>query len=264
MLAKKIKKNSKTKAIKSSSPVSIKEEVLKIKKKLKPATELTISAWQLYVRGFSDFIGMYLWGLLGQLPLIAVMVTVLVFKHFSVNDIGLYLLLGIFGLFALAWSIYYGTRAKIGLLLLIKNDFSGVRASFRESKEFFTTYLLTSLLTFLLTIVLLFCLVIPGIIVAVFYSFALFAVIIEKKRTFSAVERSYDLVKGYWWPVFGRILFLVLLAILASLVLGLPEYWLDSNMKETYRLITNVVWILLSPFFITYTYSLYQDLKTKK
>ena len=236
-----------------------------MKPKLTPTFKLMAASWHLYVRGFINFIGMYLWGLLGLLPLfVLVLLAWLVFLVAGWQSFGLYCLFGALGLLALAWAIYYGTRAKVGLLLLIRDDFKSVNGAFKESRIFFWRYLWASLLITLITVVLLFCLVVPGIAVMIFYAFALFAVVFENKRTFSSVERSYDLVKGYWWPVFGRILFLTVLAVLISIIFNLPMPHLSGWQLNSYSAVINLIWMLISPFFLVYAYYIYKDLVAKK
>jgi F0F1-type ATP synthase membrane subunit c/vacuolar-type H+-ATPase subunit K len=62
-------------------------------------------------------------------------------------------------------------------------------------------------------------LVIPGIVIWVYSCLYLFALVIDDKRGFSALTESYALVRGRWWPVFGRILFLGLAMFIIWLIL---------------------------------------------
>jgi hypothetical protein len=105
---------------------------------------------------------------------------------------------------------------------------------------------------------------VPGIIVAVLYSFALFVVVLEKGRTFSSIEKSYDLVKKYWWPVFGRFMLLALIASVLVTVTNIPMNYLQDIAKEIYSVIFNLVWALLTPYFLVYTYFMYRDLISKQ
>lgn len=235
------------------------------KSKMTPSLQTLVRSWHLYVRGFISFIGMYLWGLFGLLPLLVlVLLALLVFMVMSWHFIALYALFGLLGLAAFAWAIYYGTRAKIGIMLLLKNDFKSVKADFKESKKYFWRFLWASLLVALITVVLSLFFIIPGIVVAVFYAFALFAVVFANKRTFSSLENSYDLVKKYWWPVFGRFLLLGLIALALVSILNIPMTYLNDAGKQIYSTIFNLIWALLTPYFLVYTYFMYRDLVSKQ
>ena len=56
--------------------------------------------------------------------------------------------------------------------------------------------------------------VIPMIVLWVYSCLYLFALVVDDKRGFSALTESYSLVRGRWWPVFGRLLFLVLVVLI--------------------------------------------------
>lgn len=235
------------------------------KSKMTPSLQTLDHSWRLYLRGLISFIGMYLWGLLGLLPfLVLVLLGLLVFMLMSWHFMALYVLFGLLGLATFAWAIYYGTRAKIGIMLLLKNDFKSVKADFEESKKYFWRFLWASLLVALLTVVLSLFLIIPGIVVAVFYAFALFAVVFADKRTFSSLEYSYDLVKKYWWPVFGRFMLLGLIAFVLISIMNIPMAYLNDAGKQVYSIFFNLIWALLTPYFLVYTYFMYRDLVSKQ
>lgn len=238
---------------------------IKTKLKLMSISELWRSSWQIYIKKFSDFVEMYLWGMLGLLPLIGVgFLGAILFLGLNLNLWPVYILILILGIAALAWSIYYGTRAKIGLLLIIQNETVSVKENFKQSREYFWPYFLISIVTTILIILALLLLIVPGIILAIYWSFALLVTVIEKKKTVSeATKRSYALVKGYWWPVCGRILFMVILALILSAILNIPMSSLDGTAEKAYALVINIIFALLSPLFLVYSYLLYQDLVKK-
>lgn len=47
--------------------------------------------------------------------------------------------------------------------------------------------------------------IIPGIIISTYATFALSTFVYEKKRGLSAILSSHQLVRGFWWGVFGRV-----------------------------------------------------------
>lgn len=238
---------------------------LTTKTKMTPSLQTLIKAWKLYWRGLISFVGMYLWGLVGLIPLsVLTVLALLVFYTLEWHFFALYALFGVLGLASFAWAIYYGTRSKIGLILLLKHDFKSVNADFKETKKYFWRYLWTSLLVGLITVALMIFFLIPGIIVAVLYSMALFVLIFEKGRTFSSIEKSYDLVKKYWWPVFGRFMLLSLIAFVLVSITSIPMNFLSDTAKEVYSIIFNLIWALLTPYFLVYTYFMYRDLASKQ
>ncbi|MDD3285815.1 MAG: hypothetical protein PHG95_04275 [Patescibacteria group bacterium] len=233
---------------------------------LLPATRLLADAWNLYARKLVDFIEMYVFGLIGLLPLLVLGILALVFfAWMHLNSWPLYLLFGLLGLAALVWAIYYGTRAKIGLLLILKNDKAKVRENFQASKNLFFPYFLISLATGILIFLAFLLFIIPGIILSVSWSLVVVLIVFEDKHTFkSATKRSRELIKGYWWPVFGRFLIIGVLAMLVSLIMNIPMNSLSEVGKQAYSFVVNIFWALLSPLFVTYTYLLYKDLLSKK
>ena len=95
-----------------------------------------------------------------------------------------------------------------------------------------------------------FCLlVVPGIIFLVWFYIAAYVLVVEDIKGTDALKRSKQLVAGYWWPVFGRILLLCL----ASMVLS----WIP--------IIGFIIIIFfLAPFDQVYNYLMYEDIKRVK
>lgn len=91
--------------------------------------------------------------------------------------------------------------------------------------------------------------IIPGIIFSVWFCFSQYAFVFEGSTGGKALGRSRDLVKGYWWPVLGRILILAAISILISFISRLG-FLINS--------------LFTVPFGIVYMYTIYQDLKRVK
>jgi len=89
-------------------------------------------------------------------------------------------------------------------------------------------------------------LIIPGIIFAVWFTFSVYILVFEGQKGTQALRRSRELVKGYWWPVFGR---LCLMFGIAFLVSRIPSIGFVLNM------------LFVTPFVLVYHYYLYEDLK---
>lgn len=64
-------------------------------------------------------------------------------------------------------------------------------------------------------------LIIPGIILAIYYSFSIFVVITEDKHGFDALKRSGEIVRGYGWALVRRLLvwcYLIVAIIIFSMI----------------------------------------------
>lgn len=231
---------------------------------------LIVKSWQEFIKNWSKFIMIYLYGLLGCLPLMALIVLIALtgrYSYWSNLQIGMQALLVIFFvacfIAAVLCAVYYGVRSKAATLLLIKNNYTPSLDNFKESKKYFWGFLGVSLLSFVVILAWGFVLLVPAIIFGTYYGFASYVLIAEEKRSFSSMERSYDLVHGYWWPVFGRLLLVGLLGGLAFYIMSLPLSFMviSSWPFNIYSTFINMIWVALSPFFVVYYVNIYHSLK---
>lgn len=176
-------------------------------------------------------------------------------------------LIGAATFLALVLVIYYAIRAYISLFLLVKGDFKAEPGRiFSQSADLVASYILVSLLTAVLVALWTLLLIIPGIIFGVFYSLAIYVLLFEAKRGREAVRRSRELVSGYWWAVFGRLLVIgIFFSVIASIV-DWPLNFLaeDSFGFIAWTLFAQIIQILLGPIIIIYLAGVYQDLKSAK
>ncbi len=95
-------------------------------------------------------------------------------------------------------------------------------------------------------------LIVPGIILAFSFVFALWVVVAEDGRGISALARSQDYVRGRFGKVVGRLLFLVLLYI--------PFYIVSSLVKgePAVVFVIQIIFILLGILGNVYTFVLYK------
>lgn len=91
--------------------------------------------------------------------------------------------------------------------------------------------------------------VIPGIIFSVWFAFSEYAFVADGNRGRRALEHSRELVRGYWWPILGRLAPLAVAPMLVSLVTTL-DFLINS--------------LVVMPFSLVYLYILYNDLKRAK
>jgi hypothetical protein len=108
-------------------------------------------------------------------------------------------------------------------------------------------------------------LVIPGIYLAVRWSFSTQAVIVEGKRRVEALSRSGELVQGSWWRVFGvTLLANFLVGALSSLIAAPFLSAANSTGHAVYQLAGQTVGgVLAVPPAALITTLLYFDLRTR-
>lgn len=226
-------------------------------------------SWQLYKKHFLDFIEMYLWGALGALPLFVVALMIILINYFFQGFLQQSMIPMIIIVTALVlaavWAIYYGIRAHIGIWILITHQKLPVKQAFVKSKEYIVNYLLVSILSALLVFLLFCAFVIPGVIFYIYWSFATMLVIVEGiKSTKEALKRSKELVRGYWWPVFGRFLLIAVIYSIFIMIISIPVDYLQNDIAKSYSFLVNVLGTLLTPVLLAYSYNLYKDLAAKK
>lgn len=105
--------------------------------------------------------------------------------------------------------------------------------------------------------------IVPGIIVAIWFSLAMFPLIMEDLRGANALLKSKAYVKGMWvsvlWRFFVLVFFGIILTVVATLVLSLFLGWQAA--EDVANALFN---IFGTPFMALYAYLLYDRLKSAK
>jgi len=228
--------------------------------------ELFKNAWQAYQVSFKRFATMTSIGVLGTLPLY---VLSLVFKFSSKNLSGpltmiLFLLLIVFTLV----SIYIVIRSEIGVYLLMKVESTEtVKSIFAKTQPLFWPYFGLSLLVGIIVMLWTLLFIVPGIIMGIFYMFSIYAFLFAEQRGKQAMKFSKQLVKGYWWAVFGRLCFLILIIIIFSALLGTPNVYFEKDTLpyDLWDGAMNIVTMYFMPIALLYFYAIFKQLaKIKK
>lgn len=220
--------------------------------------ELVSRAFKFYRSNFKQFIWMLLVGFLATLPFYLFVFLMGLNGVRGAGDI-------IFGLLAFAaviFMIYYTVRSQIGLYFILKDPKISFKENFKNTRTHFWKFFGLSLLVGVLVLLWSLLLIIPGIIFGVFYGFAIYILVFENIGGMAAIKKSQQLVTGYWWPVFGRTLFLVLGALLVSFVLSIPYIFFPEGgvLYYIYSFLHNVFWIVVAPIFLVFSYLMYKDL----
>lgn len=156
-------------------------------------------------------------------------------------------------LFILAYAFWFTFIGLSFLILAIKPAETRLKEIFQETWRKFGQYLWLVILTSFFIILSSLFFIIPGIIVGTYLTFYSYVFIIEGEKGMSALKRSWALVKGNWWKVFGRL-------ILLNIVFGTIVILLSSIND----LLGSVFQSLSMPFGIIFAYLIYLELKRSK
>lgn len=246
------------------------------------ASDLLKQAWNIYKQNFKKLIGITF-----ILPIIlAAVASVIVFALISLagSSNGSFLKnfpLGFYGtstavvvafivllcllIFA---AIIVQLVAQVALLYAIKerNQGIGIKEAYKKAWHKTHSYLWVSFLGGLAAFLGYIFFIIPGIILWVWFSLAIVIVVAEELKGTEAVLKSKEYVRGMWWAVFGRLVFLSVIFFVISFVvniifaiifniIGIPEL---SNITNT------IVNFFLIPLMFAYFYVLYENLKSIK
>lgn len=135
------------------------------------------------------------------------------------------------------------------------DKYSGLIPLFRTVWPLIGQLFLTRILAGLVTALGFILLIIPGIIFLTRYMFVPFVVVLDRKFGREALKFSTSLVKGRFWAIFGRGLFITLL----SSVLGFLVTQIDQPVIV--GLLQIIFYITIGPLTIIYFYHLYQASK---
>lgn len=168
----------------------------------------------------------------------------------------------------LEWSLFFGiviVSAIIGvlmgiaLILAIANpEMYSVRSAYASAKPFFFRYIGLSIVSSLLILLGFLLFIIPGIIVAVWFTFVYFILVLDGKSIIESLKTSKSLVKGNWWGIFGRLIVVGLVAIIAYTFLGFVTAWLPAIVGLAWTLLISA---FIAPFTMIYAFMIYRDLK---
>jgi hypothetical protein len=98
--------------------------------------------------------------------------------------------------------------SRIALLKSIsdthKGQFMGVKDSYKKGLAIFWSFILIVIMMGWSVLGAMVLLIIPGIILSVYLSFAIYELIDKQKKGFQALLGSWSLIRGYWWTVVGK------------------------------------------------------------
>lgn len=226
--------------------------------------ELFSQTWVIYKNKFWKLMALSFLPILGIIPAVVIAIVWGVMGsafNASNSAIGLInVVMGLLGIVTFVAIIVISYIAQIGVMVYIKDDSAlvSIKEIWKKAKPYAWPYFVLSLLTGILLILWGLLLIIPAIIMGVYYSFVAWVFLNEDLKNMKAIRRSKELVSGYWWPVFWRTLLLcVIMWIIIGLFSGLRA---QSSTVNSYSFVSNVISFIISPFYIIYSYKMYQNL----
>ena len=196
-----------------------------MEKTLIPIIDLLKKSFDEYIKQVWKLALIMLFGCLGAVIFLPFGLTAFLisFKSFSVwhFDITLILVDLLLVLIGVLFAIIIGLWSRVALFSAVKNQTFSIKQSLADAWPKIASFFWISLLTGLAILGGFILFVIPGIIFSIWFGFSVYVFIFEDVKGTSALRRSKELVKGYWWPVFGRFLVFTVIAALISQIRGL-------------------------------------------
>ncbi len=197
---------------------------------LKTASEILSESFQLYKRHWREFIP-YIAVLFLPTLLLSILGALSLYLSifFPASDgVTSILIVALFSasLVTTIWaSIALIRAARAATLGQPLNWKENLKASNHVILPFIWVSILTSLIVLGGTILF----IIPGIIFAVWYNFAVYAVALENARGMNALSISKSLVVGRWWSIAGR---LAIIGVVSAVLVLLPNAFLMEVVKQ--------------------------------
>lgn len=163
------------------------------------------------------------------------------------------------GLFAFAGAMV-GILSTIALVYAIKDNVSMSEAYKLSYRKFFS-YAWISILGGIIMAGGFLMFIIPTIIFSIWFVLAAYILIIDGEKGMSALLKSKEYIRGYWWAAFGRVFAIILVILVAYIAVTSPLSFISENIS---KLASPIMQIFITPFIVAYYVSLYRDFKRVK
>lgn len=228
------------------------------KQKLPRTVELFKSSWENLKAGLKTYGGFILLPFASILPLLVIMtlwaIGTSVTNESSVANAIIGVLGGFLALVCLVLMIVFFCVAYTGMMLKAGNPQMKFKEAVYAVKKQLLSIIFVGILVTLVTMGGYVLLIIPGIIITIWLMFASYVVLYENQKGMNALLRSKQLVQGYWWPVFGRLLLMNVIVFVVVGVLNLVTFGIGGS----------ILMIFFYPFMAIYTFEIYNSLKSVK
>lgn len=242
------------------------------------ATKNFGQAWKLFESRLGVVIGITLLSIAIGIVLIGIGVGILLAAGLTIGSITSIALLSeiIFGSTSLLVTLII-VAFVIGLALSVLSVWSqlaamfafkdadqriGVIESYRRSWRVLLSYWWIMILTGIIMTSGFLLFIIPGILFAVWFSFAGFILICEKEKGLRALFKSKEYVRGYWWNILWNFIFIGLVYLLVYI--GLWAISLLPLPEIIFAIIDFILQLFYPMLAAACTYILYKNLRTIK
>ena len=216
----------------------------------------TISqAWNLYKNRIGTYLGITIIPVVIPILLGLVLSGVVTLVRNFILLMALSILVGFVSFLFQIWG-------QLALIYAIKDRDEGIgfKESYRRAWGKLHSMIWISILTGLIVGGASMLLIIPGVIFFVWTIFALFVFAVEGERGLRALIKSREYVRGYWWPVFGRFLFILFIALVIAIIPAL----LSIVSQDLAELLNGLIWIFFAPLGALYLFLIFTNLKEAK
>jgi len=172
--------------------------------------------------------------------------------------------IGLVSICAVTSLIIISVIAQTGLYLLIgkANENPSVKETFLKAKKFAWKFFTVKITVGVFTLLWALLFFIPGLIMALFYSLSIWAFFHEGFTGGQALKRSKELIKNYWWAVFGRFAGIFVIFMVAAII---PPIFINSHaFANLWGTLIQIILFFLTPFLIIYSQLIFKDLKNIK
>jgi hypothetical protein len=105
-------------------------------------------------------------------------------------------------------------------------------------------------------------LVVPGIFLSIAFIFANYVLVLEGKHGIAALMQSKTYVKGHWWEILGRGIVLALVFFVIMLLIHVPAVLAFGIITGGF--VNALLLMFLLPFFVCYSYAMYENVRRIK
>lgn len=210
---------------------------------------IIVSGWKQYIRHFRGILPIFL---IVYIPinicLSFVPVDDLVVNH-GLRGFRLYM-----NLIRLT-EFFIGVLATMSLAKLIESSIAGDsitwQAAIRHALGCWWSTIGTGLLSVLIIAGMFLLLIVPGIIWLLYYSFYVYVVALRGLSGKQALDYSKGIVKGQWWRVFGYLLVIEMLGVIAGAIIGVLFFYMPDN--RLLEIISDTIINIVSALFLAMT-----------
>lgn len=229
------------------------------------AWELFKKTWLAYLKLVGIAVGYIIFAVvIGALIILPVSIVTIGsnYQHFNqptpFTEVMFFLLIIWFILFFLSIIAVEIIFPIVGIFILQGKKTTPILNLIKQSKTIFFPFLLTVLLSVLLTIGGTALLVIPGLLIAFFFTFVTYEIVVEGKTGTMALQRSYFMVKNNFWEILGRLVLVALGIVIVSSVL---RRFADGDSLLT--LVQFLFSLFASWYARAYAFILYKEVRGK-